>query len=298
MKNKITVIIVTYKTNENILKRCLSAISRNINIIIVENSRRFKNKDLFLKKYKNLKIICSGSNLGYGGGNNFGLKQVKTKYALILNPDAFCQKSFFKILNNQIKLVKDFYLIGCSYKNYKKIIPAGFFDNKRHTKFKKDIISNKIKSITEVDWIRGFSIVVNLNKFRNRNIFDKNYFLFFEEIDLCKYIKKRNGSIFFSKDLKINHLGFKSSANISNQEIENLRNWHYMWSSFYFYKKNYDFLFALKKMSGKLFRSLLKVLFYQIIFHKLKKNKYLFRFLGISYSILGLPSNYRINKFD
>jgi len=298
MKNKITVVIVTYRTNEGVLKKCLKSINKNIKILIVENSKKFRNKDWFTKKYKNLKIICTGTNLGYGGGNNFGLKQVKTKYALILNPDAFCAKDFFKILEIQINSVKNFYLIGCIYKNLKKTVPAGFFDHEKHEKFKKDVFSNKIKPITKVDWIRGFSMVINLNKFKKRNIFDENYFLYFEEIDLCKYVQKKDGNIFFLKTLKVNHLGYKSSTSTKSLKTENLRNWHYMWSSFYFYKKNHSFLFALNKMSGKLIRSLIKTLFYQIIFHKLKRDKYLYRFLGILNSILGFPSNYRINKFD
>ncbi len=298
MKNKITVVIVTYKTNRNILEKCLSSIDRNIKILIVENSKKFENKHFFLSKFKNLKIMCSGENLGYGKANNFGLRHVKSKYALILNPDASCGKNFFKILDNQIKLLKNFDLIGCIYNNFKKIPPAGFFNKKKNENFKKNVSSKNLKQITKVDWIRGFSIIINLNNFKNKKIFDENYFLFFEEIDLCKFIKKKGGEIFFSKKLKVNHLGFRSSTNFSKTNLENLRNWHYMWSSFYFYKKNYNYLYALTKMSGKLIRSLIKTLFYVIIFQKLKKDKYFYRFLGIFYSMLGLASSYRLDDFD
>ena len=87
INNKITVVIVTYQTNRSILLKCLSSINKNIEILIVENSKKFEDKNLFLKKFKNLQIICSGKNLGYGRGNNYGLTKIKTKYALILNPD-------------------------------------------------------------------------------------------------------------------------------------------------------------------------------------------------------------------
>jgi len=52
IKKNITVIIVTYKTNRNILLNCLSSINRDINILIVENSKRFDGKTVFLKKFK------------------------------------------------------------------------------------------------------------------------------------------------------------------------------------------------------------------------------------------------------
>ena len=65
-----------------------------------------------------------------------------------------------------------------------------------------------------------------------------------------------------------------------------------MWSSFYFYKKNYSYLFAIKKLSGKFFRSLFKSIFYTLIFKKEKK-KIFNRFLGLLNSMLNRPPNYR-----
>ena len=44
-----------------------------------------------------------------------------------------------------------------------------------------------------------------------------------------------------------------------------------MWSSFYYYKKNYSYIYALNKLIGKLFRSLIKLIFYSINFKKKKK---------------------------
>ena len=103
MRNTLTVIIVTYKTNKKILNKCLSSINKKIKILIIENSKKFEDKKYFIKKYKNLRIICSGSNLGYGIGNNLGLSKVKTKYCLILNPDTYCSSNFFRYLFNILR---------------------------------------------------------------------------------------------------------------------------------------------------------------------------------------------------
>ena len=54
-----------------------------------------------------------------------------------------------------------------------------------------------------------------------------------------------------------------------------------MWSSFYFYKKNYNYFFALKKMFGKFFRAFIKTIFFSLTFKIKKRDKYLYRFLGI-----------------
>ena len=300
MKKKITIVVVTYQTNKNILLKCLKSIDKDIKIIIIENSKKFKNKTFFTKKFKNLKIVCSGSNLGYGNGNNLGLSKVKTKYALILNPDAYCNKDFFKNLKKNLNKIKDFDLIGCTYSNEKKTFPAGFFDNYENKKFEKIVNSKKLAKITKVDWIRGFSIILNMKKFKKGKVFDKNYFLYLEEIDLCKNIQKKFGKVYFANNLKVHHLGFKGSIGASDLELrnaENLRNWHYMWSSFYFYKKNYSYFFALSKMLGKFIRSLIKLFIYSLFFQENKRNKYLYRFLGIFSSMIGLRSSYRVKKF-
>ena len=300
INNEITVVIVTFQTNKKILIKCLNSIDKKIKVIIVENSKKFIEKKFFLKKFKNLRIICSGLNLGYGNGNNLGLSQIKTKYALILNPDAYCSKKFFKNLEKNLKKIKDFYLMGCSYSNKNNTYPAGYFKTKEDEDFKKIYNSDKLNLFTDVDWIKGHSIIVNLKKFKNKKIFDKNFFLYLEEIDLCKSIKENSGKIYFAKNLKVNHLGFKGSigkSNIERQNAENLRNWHYMWSSFYFYKKNYGYLFALSKMFGKFIRALFKTIIYFILFQKIKRNKYFFRLLGIISSMIGLKSNYRVKKF-
>ena len=274
INKKITIVIVTYQTDRKILRKCLKSINKNFKILIVENSKKFENQKLFLKEFKNLQIVCSGSNLGYGRGNNYGLSRVRTRYALILNPDTQLKSSFFPILRTILKKKTNFHLIGCSQNKKNNSLPAGYFDEERNKNFEKVINTKKLNSLEKVDWIRGFSMIVDLKKFNKRNIFDENYFLYLEEIDLCKSIKRKKGNIYYAKNLKVNHFGFKGSIGAlksKNKNAEDLRNWHYMWSSFYFYRKNYSYLFALKKMTGKLFRSLFKILIYFLFFQKLKK---------------------------
>ena len=90
-------------------------------------------------------------------------------------------------------------------------------------------------------------MLLNNKKFKSKKIFDENYFLYFEEFDLCKSLIDKGEKIFSSKKLKIHHLGFKSSLDNSStykNNINHMREWHWMWSSFYFYKKNFNYLLA------------------------------------------------------
>ena len=299
-KTNLTIVIVTYLTNKKILFNCIKSIDKKFKVIIVENSPKFKDKKLFLKKFSNIEIICTGLNLGYGKGNNFGLEKVKTDYALILNPDIVCKEGFFNKIIKVMNKNKSFSIIGCQYSNKTAYLPAGFFDKKKHQIFQKNFLKKNKKGLTKVDWVTGCSMLINLNKFKNKSIFDKKYFLYFEEFDLCKSIINKGGSIYSSNDLKVYHLGFKGSFGASSKlkcEANKLRDWHWMWSYFYFYKKNYNYIYALYKVSGKFFKSFLKAIFYALFFNKLNRDKYLFRFLGLLFSIIGFKSSYRGHRF-
>ena len=108
---ELTVVIVTFKSEAKILD-CLSSIGDQVNIIVVENSNNNQLKNKLEKKFSNLKCILTGGNLGYATANNIGLKLVKTKYALVLNPDTILDKSAIKNFLSRAKQIKEFWLMG------------------------------------------------------------------------------------------------------------------------------------------------------------------------------------------
>ena len=294
--NDLTVVIVTFQTPEKIILDCLRSINKDVKIIIVENSETFSHEKAVNLEFFNVKILCTGKNLGYGKGNNFGLKQVKTDYALILNPDVICSENLFEKIPEVVNKIKNFAIIGFQYSYDDIFMPAGFFNEKKNSQFVEDFKNNKIDSISNVEWVTGCSMLLNLKEFKNKEIFDMNFFLYFEEFDLCKSLINSGKNIFTAKELKIHHLGFKSSIDEKkndNSKMIKLKDWHYMWSSFYFYRKNYSYFYALKKFISKFLSSLFKMIFYSILFQKINRDKYLYRFLGLLNSMLGKSSNYR-----
>ena len=143
----ITVIIVTYLTQKHLLINCLKSIDKRVKIKIVENSNNFELEKEILSDFNNVEIICTGENLGYGKGNNFGLKSTKTDYALILNPDLTCNSDFFSNISEVIEIAKDFTIIGCQYQKDKIFLPAGFFDKKKKSGVCKNIQKRRNKRI-------------------------------------------------------------------------------------------------------------------------------------------------------
>ena len=91
-RQNLTVIIVSFKS-EHVIYDCIDSIDKDLKIIVIENS----NDQIFVEKletkYENVKCILSHKNLGMGAGNNLGIKNVISDYALILNPDVVLKKN-------------------------------------------------------------------------------------------------------------------------------------------------------------------------------------------------------------
>ena len=295
--HNLSIVIVTSRTDENILIDCLNSIDPKVNILVVENSKNNAFKDKLESKYSNLKVILSGVNLGYGAGNNLGLSKVKTTYALILNPDVILEKNFFEEINNYLDKKINFHIMGVNYKDDDKWKSSGTF-NEFDSRLK---LENKIKfysdSLEEVDWVIGCAMLINLEKFETRKLFDENIFLYFDEFDLCRRVKVIKGNIYSNKNLIVKHLGKKGSGDSKYPlEFEMLRNWHWMWSTIYYHRKHYSYLYAVYKTYGKLFRSIFNTLLFIILFNKKKRNVYYARALGIINGMLGKKSWYRIES--
>jgi GT2 family glycosyltransferase len=293
--HNLTIVIVTYRTDEKILTDCLNSIDPQINILIVENSKNNKFKEKLENKYPNLNVVLSGKNLGYGAGNNFGLTRVKTKFALILNPDVTLEQSFIKELDKYLDQQINFHIMGVNYRNDTQWKSSGFFNEfDKKIKLKHEKKSNH-DSLEVVDWIVGYTMLINLEKFESRKLFDENIFLYFEDFDLCRRIKSIEGKIYSSKDLLAKHLGKKGSTDQDyNLEFEILRNWHWMWSTFYYHKKYYGHLYAVYKNYGKLFRSIFNLFLYTILFNTKNRKIYSARTSGLLNAMLGKKSWYRV----
>ena len=274
--DKITVVVNTFNSEDKI-HQCLNSIDTRVKIIIIENSSDFKFKERIEKKYSNVECYLSGKNLGYAKGNNLGLSKVKSDYALILNPDAFLEKGTLDRLIFTANNLKDFSIIG----------PA------KQDEFSDYDINEKKADIFEVSTLKGFAMFLNLKQFETIGFFDENFFIYLEEVDLCKRLKKNNKKIYLDKKVLVNHLGGSSHNEKINFEMELSRNWHWMWSLFYYNKKHFGYFISLLKVSGKFFSYFVKTILYTLVLNKNKQKIYYQRFSGLFNSIIGRASWYR-----
>ena len=287
-RQTLTIVIVTFRS-EKVIDNCIKSISDQIKIIVVDNSNDQNLKDSLEKKYENVECILSSSNLGMGSGNNLGLNNVKTDYALILNPDVILQDNTISEIIKESKKIESFAVL------------APLSEDQKNPNYK--IKQNDKKNINnlnpfKVKSVDGFAMLLNLKEinqiddFRNKKYFDENFFMYLENDDFCKRLSQCNQNIYIIPKSKVKHLGAKAVSDEYAYEVELSRNWHWIWSRFYYNKKYSGFLYALINGLPVFLSATAKVLFYFFI-NKKKKQIYLQRCRGYLNALFGKKSFYR-----
>tara|TARA_Y100000590_G_scaffold240406_1_gene270317 strand:- start:11 stop:883 length:873 start_codon:yes stop_codon:yes gene_type:complete len=283
----LSIVIVTLKS-EQVIHRCIKSINHNVPIIVVENSDNEKFKNDLETKYKNVQCVLSRQNLGMGPGNNLGIKLTKTDFVFIMNPDTILETNTLEEIFLATNTLRDFSIVAPissdpNYPNY------GKYDKK---KISKENVPFK------VDYIDGFAMILNKKKFINDNYFDENIFMYLENDDLCRRVNRKGGSIYIIPKAIINHAGAKAVDSRFSEEVELSRNWHWIWSKFYFNKKNFGIFSAVRSGLPSYCSSIIKFLFFSILGNSFKKRKYFNRASGFYNAFIGKSSWYRPNLKD
>ncbi|WP_415295642.1 glycosyltransferase [Candidatus Pelagibacter sp. Uisw_113] len=285
-RQNLSIVIVTFKS-EGVIHECIKSIDKDIKITVVENSNNYQFKDELEKSYKNVSCVLSNENLGMGSGNNIGIKKAETDFVLILNPDVILEPSTINELIIASEKISNFAIIApissdINYPNYK------FKNNKK--------ISIDYNFPFKVKSIDGFAMLFNKKKLDiifHKNYFDENFFMYLENDDLCKRIIEAKEDIFIVPISKIKHLGGKAVNVKYKNEVEFARNWHWIWSKFYFNKKHHGYFAAFIKGFPKFIFSFVKYIFYLLIKDKVKQRIYLNRASGFINAAINKKSWYR-----
>jgi len=271
MIKDLTIVFVSYHSEKKINKY-LKQFKNRFKVIIVENSRNLELKKL-KKKFKNISIIINKKNSGFGSGSNMGLKKVTTKYGMHLDLDTkMSNESIIKLVKEADKIER-FAILGPKIKNH----------NYKDQDFK---TKNSKKKLNSMNFIDGCCLLFEMRALKKVGYFDPNFFLYFEEYDLIKRCIDRNYKIFMTEKVLLSHTGRSSTDSKYNNQIEINRNWHYLWSKFYFYRKHYNYFFAFYKIFNQFISAIIKSIFYSFFSNENKKRIYKARLSGCWNSII------------
>ena len=247
----LTICMVSFHSDE-IIKKTLKIIPIKYKVIVTDNAISHNLKSDLEKSFENVKVIVPASNLGNGGGINFALNKITTKYALYLDIDTELE------INTIDKLI----VIATFENNWGIIAP-----NLKSFNYTNDcyLKKNLSQETSQMKFVEGCALLFNMSVLNEIDFYDEKIFLYFEENDLFFRCLKNNKKILLCNNIYIKHFGNSSIDNKYNMEIELNRNWHYMWSKFYYYKKNYSYMRGIKETIYQFIKAILKLFFYYFL---------------------------------
>lgn len=226
-KINISATIVLYNEDVKTLKKTIDSFLQtplSKKLFLIDNSPTNSLKSV--ANHPDITYIYNNKNIGFGRANNLVINKIKSKsiYHLVLNPDVFFTPDVIPNLIKELRKNEELAMIApkVEYPDGKnqfncRRFPT-FFDLiiRRLKIFKKHIKKQEYQNINLSesffpDAIHGCFMLFKTNDFVRLQGFDERYFLYMEDIDICKKIKESNKKILFFPKEKITHLHRKGS---------------------------------------------------------------------------------------
>lgn len=271
MENKITVIILIYEENLDTIYECLKSI-KNYKIIIIDNANDAKRKDKIQKDFRIDKYFLNKKNFGFSKAINVGIKNCSTDYLLILNPDCIISEKSIDILLESLDEYQDCFMTTPTLLNHNNEIEqnASMFPETGITKEPINIDGD----------ICCQSVLAAAMMFRTEEIikiglFDENFFLFYEDDDLCKRIRNLKKSIIQIYNAKAIHIHGQGKSIKNSLKKSFIINYNMTYSELYYFFKINNHQQKLKELGKKIISYSIKTIINLLIF-RFKKSIYYF----------------------
>jgi GT2 family glycosyltransferase len=235
-----SVIIVSFNTKD-ILRECLQSVEReaaglNIEIFLVDNNSGDGSPGMVETEFPEVKVIRSTVNLGFGAANNLAIQAAGGRYVVLLNSDAFLCPGSLRAAVNNMNLHPEVALAGArlvgqdfSWQPSARMFPSVFSDAIVLTglaaKFPKSRFFGYFDRTwadpsepAQVDWVPGAFSIIRTEVLEKVGLFDPRFFMYSEEVDLCRRIKRAGYEIYYWPDIIVIHIGGESSRQIKDLE--------------------------------------------------------------------------------
>ncbi|MFW9263326.1 glycosyltransferase family 2 protein [Nostoc sp. CALU 546] len=247
----VSIILVNYNGAE-ILLDCLNSIQKfidipNYEIILVDNASSDSSVELVAANYPEIRLVKQIENRGFGAGNNVGAKLATGEFLFLLNTDTILISNILPHLIQLMQADPQVGIIGPKLLNPDRslqisVSPAlgikGEYEARQmHQAYQnisqQSLIEKKFQKIQEVDIVVGAAFFIRSSLFHDLGGFDENFFMYFEESDLCQRAQYRGYKIIYTPDISLIHL-----KGYSIQKAANVMAIEYRRSQIYYYQKH------------------------------------------------------------
>lgn len=235
----VSIIIVNYKSWRH-LKNCLEALriiqptAFSFEVIVVDNCSNDGKLDAFSLDFPNVNFKLNTGNNGFANGCNFGAKHAQGEYLFFLNPDTIANEHAIHGLLDFAKLNQTVGIVSChqknnngSYEKTERLFPSLFtlfgltraiYKKGNQRRIQKQYDKNE--SVIYPDWVSGSVVFISRKWFDQIQGWNEDYWMYFEDVDICKRVQNANGKIALLQDVEIIHNhGGASRINVKTASI-------------------------------------------------------------------------------
>ena len=270
LTNKITIIIVLYREDYNLLYKTLDKI-REFKKIIIDNSNNINLRNKVEANFKIEKYILNKKNVGFSAGYNQGVKLCETDFSFILGPDCIIETKSIIKLYEKLTLNKNCFLTAStSYNENNQLTYAGGVLPENGEKD----VPIKLEGDICVENTLGACMFFRKKDFIEIGLFDEIFFIFFSDDDLCREIKKRGKYIIQVFESKCIHThGISKVKNVFEKIY--LREHYFLLDKLHYFRKSEKHKDMMSDIINKKNNYLIKA-FISLITMRFKKIVYYF----------------------
>ncbi len=237
----LSVIIVSYNVS-SFLDQTLATLSEAVNglsteVYVVDNDSHDDSVAMVRRKYPWVKLIESGSNLGFARGNNLALEKSQGRYVLLLNPDTVLRTDTLTTMIDFLDTHPEAGAAGCKVLNpdgslqlacrrgfpspgmalYKMIGLSGLFPKSR-TFGAYNLTYLDPEVVSEVDALSGSFMMLRKEALDQAGFLDGDFFMYGEDLDLCYRIKQAGWKIYYVPNTEIIHFKGESAKTVPTRK--------------------------------------------------------------------------------
>jgi GT2 family glycosyltransferase len=214
----LSVIIVCYKGWEK-LRKCLISLenlksaSFTSEVIVVDNKSDDGTLEEIKKRFSGYIFLSNDVNGGFGNGCNKGAMAASGEYLLFLNPDTESSEKSIADLLYTAKQNPAFTILSCrqvSYTGKESKAIGDFPEYYNLTGLMRSVIrKNKAPEIEGdiifPDWVSGSVMLIRKDSFGKLNGFDDDFWMYYEDVDICRRVVNSGGKIAFCRNITVTH---------------------------------------------------------------------------------------------
>jgi GT2 family glycosyltransferase len=258
---ELSIVIVSYNTKD-LLRECLQSVEReaaglSTEIILVDNNSSDGSPLMVETEFPQVRVMRCAINLGFGAANNLALEAAQGRYIVLLNSDAFLSDGSLRIARDHMNAHPRAALAGArlvgrdfswqpSARMFPHVISDALVLTGLAAKFPKSRIFGHFDRTwadplepSQADWVPGAFSIIRTEVLDKVGFFDPRFFMYGEEVDLCRRMKEAGYEIWYWPEIVVIHIGGESSRQMRDDGAgAQVVNWR-MRSTLLYYRKHH-----------------------------------------------------------